>query len=230
MKYQFSVDNETFARYWLDVRYRMRERGFLRGLRFAVGRAGWDDFFSSTHLLLFAQAVRDEPVTVQPDVPITYRFATEQDIPLFSHLYEWPSTLHDHAVLLRNGARSILALDGERLVGHVAGTILNATLTSVRVIGPAIGQAVPVVPGEDAYLEAAYVHPEYRGKHIATLLTLHLLADLYAQGVRRSFMIARADNTPSIQTLKGMGGQVVGELWIHRLAALALIRVQGIES
>ena len=44
--------------YSLDVRYRMRERGPLRGLRFAVGRAGWDDFFSSTHLLLFAQAVR----------------------------------------------------------------------------------------------------------------------------------------------------------------------------
>jgi len=226
----FLTDREAFSRYWMDVRHGVRKRGLRRGLRLIVGRAAWDDFIYFDRLRVFSQPVPDKPVLNPPRVPLTFRLATEQDIPLFEQIYEWPSILREHAKMIRNGNLAILALDGDRLVGLEMASIWTESWSAAQSIDMIVARCFSVVPHEDAYLEALYVAPEYRGKGVATSLGLHLLHALHERGIKRVFTVVSVKNIASLRTSWSIGGQIAGEMTVYQVANWLYVRVTQPES
>ena len=194
-------------------------------MRFAVQRARWDDFIYFDRLRVLSQPVRSKPVTRSPKVPLTFRLATEQDIPLYTQLYAWPSILREHANMIRQGALTMLALDEEQLVGQQMASVWTESLTSQQVVGTALARFFPVVPYEDAYLDKLYVSPAYRGKNVASPLGLYLLNALHERGVRRILTVVPAKNIASLWTSWGLGSQVIGEMSILQVANWLYVRV-----
>jgi ribosomal protein S18 acetylase RimI-like enzyme len=225
MRQLFITDKDAFSRYWMDLRHGIRTRGWKRGVRLIVNLARWDDLLYFDRLRVFSQPVPEEPVTKSPRVPITFRLATEADIPLYEQIHKWPSILREDARMIRRGDLAMLALDGDRLVGQQMAGIWTETRKSAQVIGTALAHAFPIVPHEDAYLDKLWVSPDYRGKNIATPLGLHLLNALHERGVRRIYTVVPVKNIASLWTSWSIGSQVIGEMAVYQIANWLYIRV-----
>jgi len=145
---------------------------------------------------------------------MTFRFATEQDVPLILQfirgLAEYEQMLDlvvaDEATLAdqlfhKGNAEVIFALEGEKEVGFALFFHNFSTF---------LGRA-------GLYLEDLYVLPEYRGKGYGKGLLKQLAAIAVERGCGRMEWWCLDWNQPSIEVYRALGAQPMDEWTVYRL-------------
>ncbi len=226
MQQMFISDHEAFSRCKMDILHIKHREGLRHGLRSIARRVYWGDLFCSERLLVYSQPVSANKTINPPKIPLTFRLATEDDLPLYEHIHKWPSILHDRAAMIRRGDVAMMALDGERLVGEQMASIWGDSSKSSHVDGSIISRCFPVTPNRDAFLHTLYVLPEYRRKRVSTPLGLHLLHALHERGVRRVFTIVSAKNIASCWASMSIGSKAIGEIAILQMANWMYVRAK----
>ena len=145
---------------------------------------------------------------------MTFRFATEQDVPLILQFIrgvaEYEQMLDlvvaDEATLAdqlfhKGNAEVIFALEGEKEVGFALFFHNFSTF---------LGRA-------GLYLEDLYVLPEYRGKGYGKGLLKQLAAIAVERGCGRMEWWCLDWNQPSIEVYRALGAQPMDEWTVYRL-------------
>ena len=130
---------------------------------------------------------------------MTFRFATEQDVPLDLVVAD-EATLADQ-LFHKGNAEVIFALEGEKEVGFALFFHNFSTF---------LGRA-------GLYLEDLYVLPEYRGKGYGKGLLKQLAAIAVERGCGRMEWWCLDWNQPSIEVYRALGAQPMDEWTVYRL-------------
>ena len=205
----------TPALIWADIRYKAQKKGFLRACRFAARRMTWPDVFHFQRLYVLSRPILPDVPDLQPDVPITFRLATQDDLPLLAQIHEYPSEQKDVADKLRRGDLVILAFhdeDGqERLVGHHMASLWRETPIPHEIDLVEISRHFELNE-QDAYTHNFLVIPAYRGLRVAAPMGFALMRVLYERGYRRIFTTIAVNNEPSLRASRRMGSRVVARM------------------
>jgi RimJ/RimL family protein N-acetyltransferase len=219
----FILDRGSIARYTSDVYHVFQHRGWRRGLRFMIHRLVWDDVVSYDHMHVLHIPLKSHPVIKGRKNSLTYRLAGEEDLPHYEQLFDFPSIVRDRSLMIRSGALTAIALDGDQMVGQQIACIWNGSpLPIIQDMNALVHlKNIDFIPGQDAFIHSLYIASDYRGNWAAVPMGKLLLGELYERGVRRVFSTARTDNVASIWTMYAVGAKIVGEM--RRLRLLDLV-------
>lgn len=212
-----------------DIRARSHQKSGIKLLRFALRRCAWGDIFHFEQSYLLSQTITLPLPEFKPQIPVTFRVATPDDMPLIETLYSHPSVVEAHWRMIERGDQMVMALDGERLIGMQLATPYFDGWQKSSVPHEhaylAIAQMLPVT-SSDAYIHGLYIDPEYRGLKIATPLVVFNMAKLYERGIRRVFNTIITDNEPSLHTSYRVGRRPIamftsiqGLQWVYMRTA-----------
>lgn len=225
----FLTRHSVWVRYWTDVRHVFVTKGIVRGLRFMISRARWDDFIHlNQSCRVLTQLVTESPITKEPKIPITFRLATEDDFPLYIQIHHWPSFSESHAQMLSQGDMTMLAFDGDKLIGQQSASIWRRNKKPYDPDLPALARHYPLNYEEDAYLHGWIVREEYRRHRVAAPLAQHLMKALYEAGVRRIYTTVPDENIPSLWACYSIGQEVIGEMYARQVTSWHWITVHDL--
>lgn len=200
--------SDMIAGAFKDIRANSRQNSFSKTLRFAIQRWRWEDIVHNHTYYLFSQDITYPLSDLKPKIPITFRLATRDDLPLIETLHPLPSGLAADARIIDRGDLFCLALDGERLVGSQMASIFFEGWQKSPIPPQhaylAIAHLTPVSPA-DAYTHGLYIHPDYRGQGIASPFLVYSIDELYKRGVRRVFNTILTDNELALRASYKIG-------------------------
>jgi ribosomal protein S18 acetylase RimI-like enzyme len=137
----------------------------------------------------------------------TFRFASVEDLQRDMVQGRWPWTPAD-VKRLEEGARCLLQLDGDQLVGYTWASVTSPTLLTEGVYLS--------LPPDVGYIYKALTRPEYRGAGFQPLRTLELLRHLKAEGRRRLLCYVEDTNVESLHGIRKSGYVRIGTVRIVR--------------
>lgn len=174
--------------------------------------------YRSIEYVVFTRPLGEGLSSLEPDLPVTLRTATEADLPRFQGLVP-PSELYHFANRLAKGRHCFLALDGERLVaycwatGHVEFDVDNVDIA--------------LQPG-DAYFDDSYTVPAYRNQRIQAALRLYSHRYMKELGYQRVIAIVPEDNTAAKALACKLGDQQIGHLSFRRILWRRTFSMRGL--
>lgn len=212
----------VFGRIFADVRNRARQKGWLSALKFLPSRCLWSDVVHYEKLKIFKQAIPS--MLIQSEVNgITYRLATPDDIPHYDQIFKHPSNINDHSRMLKSGDLTMLALDGDNLVGLVLGSIWQDGVRPTETDFVIINRAYGVTSEKDALIHRLYVTPDDEGRGIGSQLLAHLQDALAKKGVSTTYSAVNTDTPAAINVFTKKYGENIAEVTSIQFLNLQII-------
>jgi len=174
---------------------------------------------------VFARSL-DEPLpAAHPDIPVTMRLATEEDLPRFRDIV-LPSEYRHFARRLTHGRLCFLALlqdNPQELVAYC---------WAATEIDPDIDKLILDLPPGIAYVDDAYTLPAYRRQGIQTAAHLYRLQYLQILGCKRAILIVDVKNQASQALVRRLGYREIGQTSFLRvmrtiITPLTIVRAAG---
>jgi GNAT superfamily N-acetyltransferase len=216
----------VFGRIFVDVRQRGRDRGWLQALKFLPSRCLWSDVVHYERLNIFKRpipsALLDKDVLIDG---ISYRLATSSDTANYEQLFKHPSNTNDHRRMLEAGDITVLALDGDKLVGIGLGSIWQDGVRPTETDFVILNRALKVDAGKDALIHRILVADDYRQHGIGGHLLKHLIHTLGDMGVQQAYSVVNTDSPEALHVFSNIGGELIGEMVSIQLLNLQHIRV-----
>ena len=175
---------------------KIREKGIRRFCVDVARIAGGYLYLDGVLAVLYCR-IEDAPLTVCSSVPLAINMLkTEQS----GQLRDIVSDDKTYARFLDR-----LSQGKEPMVGSLNGMVVcYVWITFKDEFEPFLGREVQL-NNENAYIYDTFVHPDFRGKGIHTVVVQEAMRYIKSHGCKGVFSVVNKANTPSLRTFKKLG-------------------------
>jgi GNAT superfamily N-acetyltransferase len=216
----------VFGRIFSDVCQRGRDNGWTKALKFLPSRCLWSDVVHYERLKIFKRPIPSALIDKNAPIDgITYRLATSSDSAQYGQLLKYRSNVNDHCRMLEAGDVTVLALDGNKLVGIVLGSIWQDEVRPTETDFVILNRAFRVTAGKDALIHRLFVADDYRERGIGGHLLNHLVHVLGDMGTQLTYSVVNKDSPEALHIIEQGGAQFIGDMESIQILNFQYIRV-----
>lgn len=216
----------VLGRIFIDVRHRFRQNGLLNALKYFPRRLISSDVVHYEELKVFKRPIPSVLIDMEAPVNgITYGLASPADISNYHQLFKYPSNINDHKRMFEAGDVTMLAFDGERLVGIVLASIWQDGIRPTETDFVVLNRALTLNTGKDALIHRLLVMPDYQGRGIGVELVnrvAHLMGD---KSVQQTYCVVNTDNLEAINVFTQIGFEAMYDMTSIQFLNLQHIRL-----